>query len=465
MERRQIVITGAGPAGMAAAIKLKELGFKDVLVLEKESQPGGVLRQCIHHGFGLIKFGKNYTGPEYKALYEKMLENSGAELKTGITVTAIESAERHNMKNAESVAGLEAERGIVVCAQTPEGHREYLAEAVILASGCRERGRGALMIPGSRPAGIYTAGTAQGMMNLRNIKVGNEIVIVGSGDIGLIMARRFTLEGSRVICVVEKEAVCGGLDRNRKECLEDFGIPLLTGAQVCRIDGKKRVESVVIRDSDGVENEYSCDTVILAAGLVPEDEMAEMGLDGLFYCGNALFVHDLVDNVSESGEHAAMEAARYLNGKNEREDFVSDCCGKNIEKTRGERRRFVLERREARASEQDDGDYVICTQCPNGCRISLKDFSGGKCDKGADFARRELENPVRILTSTVKVGGREDEKTVSVRTENAIPRSLLMSGMELINSLEVQAPVDVGDIVCENFLNTGINLISTGKVE
>ncbi len=464
MERRQIVITGAGPAGMAAAIKLKELGFKDVLVLEKETQIGGVLRQCIHHGFGLIKFGKNYTGPEYKALYEKMLKDSGAKLKTGTTVTAIESAESYNLKNAQSIAGLAAEQGIVVCAQTPDGFERYLAEAVILASGCRERGRGALMIPGSRPAGIYTAGTAQGMMNLRNIKVGNEIVIVGSGDIGLIMARRFTLEGSRVICVVEKEAVCGGLDRNRKECLEDFGIPLLTGAQVCRINGKKRVESVVIRDSDGIETKYSCDTVILAAGLVPEDEMAERELNGLFYCGNALFVHDLVDNVSESGEHAAMEAARYLNSPNGRGDFYSDCCGKNIEKTRAERRRFVLERRKAKASEQDGGDYVICTQCPNGCRISLKDFSGGRCDKGADFARRELENPVRILTSTVKVGGREEGKTVSVRTEDPIPRSLLIKGMELVNSLEVQAPVAVGDIIYENFLNTATNLISTGEI-
>ena len=424
---------------MAAAVKLDELAFRDVLLLEKEERTGGVLRQCIHPGFGLIKFGKNYTGPEYGRIYREMVEKTGTEIMYSTTVTDIRQEEDL----------------VKVTATSPGGEREWFAEAVILASGCRERGRGSLEIPGTRPAGIYSAGTAQALMNLRGIKVGERIVIVGSGDIGLIMARRFTLEGSEVVAVIEKEAVPGGLERNIKECINDFGIPLKTGAQVSGIFGKKRVEYLTVRDSSGKEERLDCDTVILAAGLVPEDGMVTGTVPGLFYCGNVLYVHDLVDNVSVSGEEAAFAAAGYLLGRGEAETPYSS---ENLLRTRDERRRVLKMKKES--GPQDDGEYVICTGCPNSCRISLKDFTGGRCDKGEAYARAEVENPKRVFTSTVRAG--KADRTVSVRTEGPIPLALLKKASEA--ALGIIAPEDVhpGMILDEDFLGTGERLRVTG---
>lgn len=448
MEKKEIVIVGAGPAGMAAAVKLCEMGFRDLAVIEKESRPGGVLNQCIHPGFGLERFGKNYTGPEYRAIYEEALEESGAELMTETTVMSVEPGDGF----------------ILVSAQSAEGTVEFGADAVILASGCRETGRGALGIAGSRPAGIYTAGTAQGMMNLRNTRVGSRIVIIGSGDIGLIMARRFTLEGSEVVCIVEKEPVCGGLERNLKECVEDFGIPLLTDSVVCRINGKKRVESVIVRSSSGEETEYPCDTVILSAGLVPEDGMADKNTEGLFFCGNALYVHDLVDDVSQCGEDAAMDAAGYLLAKMKGKTFDSQYAASNVETMRKERRDFVEKRKRSRMeSREKDRDYIICTMCPNGCRINIRDFTGGKCSRGEAYARNETENPRRILTSTVRIKDTGD--IVSVRTDRPVPLSLIKEGMKIIGSIEVGAPVKLNQVLAEDFLEKGTRLVTTAKYE
>ncbi len=482
MEKREIIIIGGGPAGMAAALKLEEMAFRDVLLLEKEESCGGVLRQCIHPGFGLTKFGKNYTGPEYGRLYSDLLSKASVHIKFSSTVTEITPVEG----------------GIKVVSQEPDGTKERLASAVILASGCREKSRGSLEIAGTRPSGIYTAGTAQALMNLKNLRVGSRVIIVGSGDIGLIMARRFTLEGSEVLAIIEKENVPGGLERNLRECVYDFQIPLLTGCQVVEIMGKKRVEAVKIKKADGSEEQIDCDTVIFAAGLVPENTMIKAyapslsptgfcdkqqsagqtrqsqartqsaaltqplpPVPGLFLCGNALYVHDLVDDVSASGEEAAIAAAGFVLGRS----YHSPLAYESIEDTRAQRREYIAQRRKEREREnntqgvnQNNNAYVICTGCPNSCRISLKDFSGGRCEKGAAFAKAEITDPLRIFTSTIKTEG---GSLISVRTDKPIPRSLLKKAAEETKKITVPGSAEPGTVICEAFLGTASKLITT----
>ena len=443
MVHKEVIIIGAGPAGMAAAVKLSELGFRDVLILEKEERPGGVLRQCIHPGFGLIRFGKNLTGPEYSLEYEDRLSQCSAEVRYNTAVLKVSSGEKDIIR---------------ILARGPEETEEYSCDAAILASGCRERGRGSLMIPGSMPAGVFTAGTAQAMMNLQNARIGDRIVIVGSGDIGLIMARRFTLEGSRVLCVVEKEDVCGGLERNLKECLDDFSIPLLTGSEVVRIDGLKRVESVVIRDSTDEETSVECDTVILAAGLIPEDDFVEGSIPGLFYCGNVLYVHDLVDDVSESGENAAMDAAGYLLARMRGQDYYPEYGAETVPEIRRERTAFLKERRESKRRHPEDRFFITCIICPNSCRIDLRDFTGGQCPKGEIYARNEVEHPFRILTSTVLT---ERGEQISVRTNVPIPLEDFPKGMEALRFFTGPADVRPGQVLIKDFLRKGTDLLAT----
>ncbi len=443
MTHKEIIIIGAGPAGMAAAVQLESMGFRDLLVLEKEGQPGGVLRQCIHPGFGLIRFGRNLTGPEYSLEYENRMQEASVPVCYDTTVLKVREDETD---------------GICITAAGPEGTTEYHCDAAILASGCRERSRGSLMIAGTRPAGILTAGTAQGMMNLLNTKVGERIVIIGSGDIGLIMARRFTLEGSRVLCVVEKEDVCGGLSRNRKECLDDFGIPLLTGAQVIRINGKKRVRSVTIREEGGTERTMDCDTVILSAGLIPEDGFVEGEVPGLFYCGNALYVHDLVDEVSESGEEAAMDAAGFLLAKGTGREAFSKYASEEVPRVRQERRRYVEGRKDEKRLHRDDHHFITCIICPNSCRIDLRDYTGGQCPRGEVYARNEKEHPFRILTTTVLS---ENGESISVRTDVPVPLEELPKGMEILRGFRAPETVRPGDILLSDFIRQGTNLVAT----
>lgn len=321
--KKEVVIIGGGPAGLAAAQRLWELGTDDVLLIEREKRLGGILNQCIHDGFGLIKFGKSMTGPEYAIKYIKQVEKT----KTQILLNA-------------TVVDLSPNKIItVVCSQ---GYLKISAKTIILSMGCRERTRGALEIPGSRPAGIYTAGVAQNFVNVQNIMVGKNIVILGSGDIGLIMARRLTLEGSKVLAVVEKMPYTSGLPRNIRQCIEDYDIPLFLRHTVSKIEGRERVEAVTVTklDSNGrlIKKEskrIECDTVILSVGLIPENELStsagiklcsitggpivdntyQTNVEGVFACGNVLHVHDLVDNVSEEGEKAAESVVSYI--KNE----------------------------------------------------------------------------------------------------------------------------------------------------
>lgn len=320
MLNHDIVIVGGGPAGMAAAVAAYDAGCTDVVILDREPDIGGILRQCIHAGFGLHKLGRELTGPEYADVYKQEVLKRNIEVHYETTVTAV-SADK------------------VVTAQNREGLLKLQAKAVILAMGCRERSRGALNIPGTRPAGIFSAGTAQKFINCEGYMVGREVVILGSGDIGLIMARRMTLEGAKVKAVCELMPYSGGLTRNIVQCLEDFDIPLYLSTTVCEVHGKKRLEGVTIAQVDErrqpieeTKRFIPCDTLLLSVGLIPEneltrsagipmdpitngalvDEHCQTQVPGIFACGNVLQVHDLVDYVSEEAERAGLGAAQYV---------------------------------------------------------------------------------------------------------------------------------------------------------
>ena len=319
---KKIVIIGAGPAGLAAACALYKLGERDILLLEREKKPGGILRQCIHDGFGLTRFQESLSGPEYAARFIREAEEYGIEIETGTTV-------------------VELGKDRTVTAVSASGMTKYRAGAVILAMGCRERTRGALAIPGRRPAGVWTAGVAQTYINLKNIMVGQEVVILGSGDIGMIMARRLTLEGAHVKGVYEILPYASGLPRNVEQCLNDYGIPLHLQHTVTEIHGKDRLEAVTVSRVDeqknpipGTEERIACDTLILSVGLIPENELTRMadapidpgtqgavvdenfqtGTPGIFAAGNVLHVHDLVDFVSLEAEELAASVTEYLKG-------------------------------------------------------------------------------------------------------------------------------------------------------
>ena len=316
-----VVIIGGGPAGLAAAVSAKENGIDDILILERDKELGGILNQCIHNGFGLHTFKEELTGPEYAGRFIEKVKELEVPYKLNTMVLDI---------NSEKV---------VTAMNKEEGLFQIQAKTVILAMGCRERSRGALNIPGYRPAGVFSAGTAQRLVNMEGFMPGKEVVILGSGDIGLIMARRMTLEGAKVKVVAELMPYSGGLKRNIVQCLDDFGIPLKLSHTVVEVHGKERVEGITLAQVDsnnkpipGTEEFYSCDTLLLSVGLIPENELSrgmgvemspitsgpivneslETNIEGVFACGNVLHVHDLVDFVSEEAKAAGRNAAEYV---------------------------------------------------------------------------------------------------------------------------------------------------------
>ncbi|RHB40226.1 FAD-binding protein [Enterocloster aldenensis] len=337
-ETYDIAIIGAGPAGLAAAISAREAGAENILIIERDTHPGGILQQCIHPGFGLEYFGEELTGPEYAYRFCR-------------------KAADYNINIMLDTMVLSLEKGCICAVSPQKGLFKVNAKAIVLAMGCRERTRGAIKIPGTRAAGIYTAGAAQRMLNIKGELVGRKIVILGSGDIGMIMARRMTLEGAEVKVIVEILPYLSGLIRNKVQCLDDFGIPLRLAHTITDISGVNRVESVTICEVDdnkmpvrGSEEIIECDTVLLSVGLIPENEISmdagiklsaatkgpvvdqfmQTSIKGVFACGNVLHVNDLVDNVTRESEIAGRSAALYAAGKLPEMKHINTAAGRGV---------------------------------------------------------------------------------------------------------------------------------------
>ena len=388
--KKQLVIIGGGPAGLSAAVAAYDAGVRDMVVLEREERAGGILKQCIHNGFGLTRFKESMTGPEYAQRFLDEVQKRGIEVRTNTFVTAL-SPEKQ-----------------VTC-RSEEGIFTYEADAVILAMGCRERSKGALNIAGTRPAGLYSAGTAQKYVNIFGHLPGRKVVILGSGDIGLIMARRMTLEGAKVECVCEIMEHSSGLKRNIAQCLNDFGIPLYLEHTIVEIKGDERVEGVVIAKVDkekkpvpGTEREIACDTVLFSVGLIPENELTkgaalpldprtkgclvdgsrETDIPGIFACGNVLHVHDLVDFVSEEAEIAGRAAAEYILCGEREKQLVPTSAGENVA--------YVLPQRAEKG--RDIKLYFRVRSAFRGAVIRVETGSVQKTYKRIAVAPGEMEN-------------------------------------------------------------------------
>ena len=412
MIKHDIVIIGGGPAGMAAAVAAYDNGVHDVVIIDREEKLGGILKQCIHNGFGLHKLGKELTGPEYAAHYEKAISEREIKVLYETMVTHI-SKDR------------------IVTAQSTEGILKIKAKAVVLAMGCRERSRGALNIPGTRPAGVYSAGTAQKLINCMGYSVGKRVVILGSGDIGLIMARRMSLQGAKVEAVCEIMPYSGGLTRNIVQCLEDFGIPLYLSTTVAEIHGKERVEGVTIAQVDEnrrvieeTKRYIPCDTLLLSCGLIPENELtssAEIPLsrvtsgalvdehrqterEGIFACGNVLQVHDLVDYVSDEAEIAGKSAAEYVKGNLNTEKTVKTAAGKGV--------RYVLPQRVTVSSKEDISLFLRVTQPFGKVKYTVK--SGDEVLATAVRLKAAPGEMEKITVKAEKLKNINEEITVSL---------------------------------------------------
>jgi len=338
MQEKEVIIIGGGAAGLAAAVTCQQKGIEDILIIERGDYLGGILNQCIHDGFGLEKFHTSLTGPEYAQRY----------------IDQVKEKEIPFLLNS-MVGSLSPRKEVIVI--NDKGLQHYRAKVIILAMGCRERTRGAISIPGTRPAGIYTVGVAQELINLKNYMVGEKIVVLGSGDIGMIMARRLTLEGAEVVLVAEKLPYSSGLPRNINQCLYDFDIPLLLSHTVIDIEGNGRLSEVTITQLGkrggiipGSKRKVACDTLLLSVGLIPEnelsreagvvldpitggpqvDERGQTNISGIFVCGNVLQVHDIVDNVSLEAEYIVEGVAEYLEGKLTKEQEIEVELGKGL---------------------------------------------------------------------------------------------------------------------------------------
>jgi len=458
-----LVIIGGGPAGMSAAVAAYECGIRDILILERDENLGGILQQCIHNGFGLHNFGEELTGPEYAWRYEAKIRELGIPFKLNTMVLDI------------------TEDKVITVTNEEEGIFQIQAKAVVLAMGCRERAKGALNIAGTRPAGIYSAGTAQKYVNVKGYMPGKEVVILGSGDIGLIMARRMTLEGAKVKAVCELMPYSGGLARNIQQCLADFDIPLLLSHTVVEVHGKDRVTGVTIakvdenrRPIEETKQYISCDTLLLSVGLIPENELSkcaginldcitngvvvdqnrETSVEGIFACGNVRKVHELVDHVSQEAEIAGKSAAAYVLGTYLKEEKI-------ILKEDGKQPDTAPKK----FTECKDGKReMTCIVCPKGCTLDIEisnngtvgRVTGNRCKRGAKYAVDECTNPQRTITTTLRC---EDGSMIAVKTDTTIPKDKMFEAMQMINATIVKLPVTVGDILIKNVF--GSNIVAT----
>lgn len=479
-EEKDAIIVGGGPAGMAMAIALREQGVERILIIEREESLGGVLNQCIHDGFGLVRFEKNLTGPEYRDVFYKKLIEKDIEFATAATVTKVQAFPSHGKSKRIEVSYVEK-----------NGETTLLTRSLVIATGARERSRGSILVPGTRPSGIFTAGAVQNMMNIGNMVPGSKAVILGSGDIGLLMARRLTLEGIKLACIVEKEKFPTGLPRNIKQCVEDFQIPVMLSSTVTNIIGDSRITAVEISqvDENGEVVQSSakvvnCDTLILSVGLIPENEVAltakvevdsdyepivnhigETNINGVFVTGNARFIHDLVDKVSQSAELQAIEVARFIsNGasgeENKHDRYLEHAAAKEARRKEKERNREYHFMKEENS--------LVCILCPNSCIINYHKqeeryiVTGGMCTKGKDYVLDEMLNPMRILTSTVKINNSSRE-LASVRTTSGIPKENLLQAMEIIKNIKLEKSVSQGEIILKDFIIEGVNLIASSN--
>ena len=486
-----------------------------VAVLERDEIPGGILNQCVHDGFGIVRYGAQLSGPEYGEIEAAKAGAAGVEILTGYMVTEITTF-KERTDNECNTAGFAADdsehaAGFLVTAISRQGREQLWANSVVLATGCRERTRGMISIPGTRPAGIFTAGVAQNLINRRNVMVGHRVVILGSGDIGLIMARRLTLEGAQVLCVAEILPEPAGLARNVRQCLFDYGIPLYLNTTVSNICGKGRVEAVelsrvkpsvvqeqtagqpagelspkydahsqtgeragVVRELQRGETlRIDCDTLILSVGLIPEnevaktagvvldpktggaqtDDMLQTSVPGIFACGNARAVMDLADFVSEQGEAAGRNAAAHA-------------LYQPLQKWE------MNPHNVARKGMPEEGS-VTCTLCPKGCQIKITPVagadgltnqrwivSGNGCPRGEIFARQELTDPHRILTTTMRIAG--TNRLLPVRSDRPIPLGEMreLAGQLRETVLRIDTGVKTGDVLIRGLGSEGANIIA-----
>lgn len=412
-----VIIIGGGPAGLAAAISAYDNGAKDVLILEREQKLGGILNQCIHNGFGLARFKQSLSGPEYAARFISGVRERNIEVWLNTTVLSL--------GDDKKVTVINSERGVTT----------LQAKAVILAMGCRERSRGALNVAGTRPAGVYSAGTAQKYVNIKGFLPGKRVVILGSGDIGLIMARRMTLEGAKVLAVCEIMPYSSGLKRNIAQCLNDFDIPLYLNHTITKIEGEKRVSGVIVSEVDankqpilGTEMHFDCDTVLFSVGLIPENELTkgagielsprtrgasvsqtrETSLDGVFACGNVLQVHDLVDFVSEEAELAGKYAAEYVLSGKKRGEMLNVKNGANVS--------YVCPQRIDKSVSGNVKLFFRVTGTFKNCTITAKCGDEVLCKKTKKIAvPGEMENLLLISDKFMNANG---DVTVELEAEN-----------------------------------------------
>ena len=458
MKNYDVIVIGGGPAGLSAALSAYEEKAK-VGIIEREARLGGILKQCIHDGFGLIRFGEKLSGPEYVGRDIDDIEKKNIDIMLLAFVTRIRREEDDFILTLVSRTGVE----------------DIKTKTIVLATGCRERTAKQIRIHGTRPAGVITAGSAQNLVNLHGLSITKKCVILGSGDIGLIMARRLTLEGSEVLGVYEVMPEPAGLARNISQCLNDYNIPLHLSHTVTRVFGHDRLEAVEIAEVDedlipilGTEKKVECDALILSVGLIPENELAEdIGVEinkktkgplcdgnlmstvpGVFAAGNCLYVYDLVDYVSEDGAKAGRNAAKFARERFEQnDDYVAPVK---------HQKDFNLGTNE-----------MTCIVCPNGCRLSYErtddgiEVSGNKCPKGEKFLLGELTEPKRTISSTVATAFKE-YPVVPVRVSGEIPKDRIFDVMKEINKVYITEKLPRGYAVIENVLNLGVDVILTG---